>query len=73
MLVPLPEGRKIAKRALPPHYSSQGMQSPGGAVRYDDCKLLECCENGTVQPWWSRTPVLPATNNSSSSCANLRR
>lgn len=51
MLVPLPEGRKIAKRALPPHYSSQGMQSPGGAVRYGDCKLLECCENGTVQPW----------------------
>ena len=48
MLVPLPEGRKIAERA--PHYSSQGMQSPCGAVRYGDCKLLECCENGTVQP-----------------------
>ncbi len=32
-----------------PHYSNHGMQSPGGAVRAGDYKLLEYFENGTVQ------------------------
>ncbi|MEE2675740.1 MAG: sulfatase [Planctomycetota bacterium] len=32
-----------------PHYSNHGMQSPGGAIRVDDWKLLEYYENGTVQ------------------------
>jgi arylsulfatase A-like enzyme len=32
-----------------PHYSNHGMQSPGGAVRYGDYKLLEYFENNTVQ------------------------
>jgi arylsulfatase A-like enzyme len=32
-----------------PHYSNHGMQSPGGAVRQGDYKLLEYFENHTVQ------------------------
>lgn len=32
-----------------PHYSNHGMQSPGGAVRCGDFKLLEYYENNTVQ------------------------
>lgn len=51
-IVPLLEGGKIGKRALYwhfPHYSNHGMQSPGGAIRYGDYKLLEYFENGTVQ------------------------
>ena len=32
-----------------PHYSNHGMQSPGGAIRLGDYKLLEYFENGTVQ------------------------
>ncbi len=32
-----------------PHYSNHGMQSPGGAVRSGDFKLLEYFENNTVQ------------------------
>jgi arylsulfatase A len=32
-----------------PHYSNHGMQSPGGAVRLGDYKLLEYFENGSVQ------------------------
>jgi arylsulfatase A-like enzyme len=32
-----------------PHYSHHGMQSPGGAIRSGDYKLLEYYENGTVQ------------------------
>jgi arylsulfatase A-like enzyme len=32
-----------------PHYSNHGMQSPGGAVRAGDYKLLEYFENDTVQ------------------------
>jgi arylsulfatase A-like enzyme len=32
-----------------PHYSNHGMQSPGGAVRAGDYKLLEYFENNTVQ------------------------
>lgn len=32
-----------------PHYSNHGMQSPGGAIREGDYKLLEYFENGSVQ------------------------
>jgi arylsulfatase A-like enzyme len=32
-----------------PHYSNHGMQSPGGAVRQGDYKLLEYFENDSVQ------------------------
>ena len=32
-----------------PQYSNHGMQSPGGAVRLGDFKLLEYFENDTVQ------------------------
>ena len=32
-----------------PHYSNHGMQSPGGAVRSGDWKLLEYYENNSVQ------------------------
>ena len=32
-----------------PHYSNHGMQSPGGAVRVGDYKLLEYFENNSVQ------------------------
>jgi arylsulfatase A-like enzyme len=32
-----------------PHYSNHGMQSPGGAVRCGDYKLLEYYENHTIQ------------------------
>lgn len=38
-----------------PHYSNHGMQSPGGAVRAGDYKLLESFENGTVQLFHLRT------------------
>jgi arylsulfatase A-like enzyme len=32
-----------------PHYSNHGNQSPGGAVRSGDYKLIEYYENGTIQ------------------------
>lgn len=32
-----------------PHYSNHGYQSPGGAIRSGEYKLLEYYENGTVQ------------------------
>ena len=32
-----------------PHYSNHGQQSPGGAVRSGDYKLIEYFENGTLQ------------------------
>lgn len=56
-LVPLLKGDKeradrIASRAIYwhwPHYSNHGAQSPGGAMRYGDYKLIEYFENNTVQ------------------------
>ncbi len=56
-LVPLLNGEnagtaKIRDRAIYwhfPHYSNHGAQSPGGAVRYGDYKLLEYYEHNTVQ------------------------
>ncbi len=52
-LVPLLEGTPTLGRPAIfwhfPHYSNHGQQSPGGAVRAGDYKLLEYFENGTVQ------------------------
>lgn len=52
-LTPLLKGEnKIDREAIFwhfPHYSNHGMQSPGGAVRSGDYKLLEYFENNTVQ------------------------
>ena len=56
-LVPLLKGERkkadeIGRRAIYwhwPHYSNHGAQSPGGAVRYGDYKLIEYYENNTAQ------------------------
>ncbi len=52
-LVPLLSGgNKISRDAIYwhfPHYSNHGLQSPGGAIRSGDYKLLEYYENNTVQ------------------------
>lgn len=56
-LVPILEGedqgaKEIEDRPLFwhfPHYSNHGAQSPGGAVRYGDYKLIEYYENNKVQ------------------------
>ena len=32
-----------------PHYSNHGMQSPGGAIRLGDYKLIEYFENNSFQ------------------------
>lgn len=51
-IVPLLKNKKIKDRPLFwhfPHYSNHGMQSPGGAVRYGNYKLIEYFENNTVQ------------------------
>ena len=52
-MVPLLRGEKQVDREAIfwhfPHYSNHGMQSPGGAVRSGDYKLLEYFENNTVQ------------------------
>ncbi len=51
--VPLLKGEtKLDREAIYwhfPHYSNHGMQSPGGAVRSGDFKLIEYFENGTLQ------------------------
>ena len=49
---PLVKGETMEKGPIYwhfPHYSNHGMQSPGGAIRDGDFKLLEYFENGTVQ------------------------
>lgn len=52
-LAPLLEGKGSVDRDAIywhfPHYSNHGMQSPGGAIRAGDYKLLEYFENGSVQ------------------------
>jgi arylsulfatase A len=51
-IVPLLEGNEMERGPIYwhfPHYSNHGMQSPGGAIRYGDYKLLEYYENGTIQ------------------------
>ncbi len=51
--VPLLKGKnKLDRDALYwhfPHYSNHGRQSPGGAIRKGDYKLIEYYENYTVQ------------------------
>ena len=51
-LVPALKGQALEHEPIYwhfPHYSNHGMQSPGGAVRSGDYKLLEYFENNTVQ------------------------
>jgi arylsulfatase A len=52
-IVPLLKGEKTINRDAIywhfPHYSNHGMQSPNGAVRYKNWKLIEYYENNTVQ------------------------
>ena len=52
-ITPLLKGKEAINRKAIfwhfPHYSNHGMQSPGGAVRYGDYKLIEYYENNTVQ------------------------
>jgi len=51
-IAPLVRGKDINDRAIYwhfPHYSNHGMQSPGGAIREGDYKLLDYFENGTAQ------------------------
>ena len=52
-IVPLLKGeQKLDRDAIYwhfPHYSNHGMQSPGGAIRSGDYKLLEYYENYSVQ------------------------
>jgi len=50
--VPLVRGKKMTRGPIYwhfPHYRNHGMQSPGGAIREVDYKLLDYFENGTVQ------------------------
>ena len=50
-LVPVLKGETL-DRALYwhfPHYSNHGLQSPGGAIREGQLKLLEYFENGSIQ------------------------
>ncbi len=49
---PALEGKRFERGAIYwhfPHYSNHGMQSPGGAIRLGNFKLLEYFENDTVQ------------------------
>ena len=51
-LVPALAGKPFERGAIYwhfPHYSNHGMQSPGGAIRLGDYKLLEYFENGSIQ------------------------
>ncbi len=51
-LVPLLKGEEMDRGPIYwhfPHYSNHGMQSPCGAIRHGDYKLLEYFENNTVQ------------------------
>lgn len=45
-----------------PHYSNHGMQSPGGAIRCGDYKLLEYFENHTCQLFNLRTDLAERHN-----------
>jgi arylsulfatase A len=52
-IAPLVQGEKELDREAIywhfPHYSNHGMQSPGGAIREGDYKLLDYFDSGTVQ------------------------
>jgi arylsulfatase A-like enzyme len=57
---PLVKGRSLDRGPIYwhfPHYSNHGMQSPGGAIRDGDFKLLEYFENGTVQLFNLRSDI----------------
>ena len=60
-LVRLLEGKdKLDREAIYwhfPHYSNHGMQSPGGAIRKGDYKLLEYYENNTIQLFNLKTDI----------------
>tara|TARA_R110002049_G_scaffold285698_4_gene466919 strand:- start:22241 stop:23818 length:1578 start_codon:yes stop_codon:yes gene_type:complete len=60
-LVPLIKGGETLQREAIywhfPHYSNHGMQSPGGAIRAGDFKLIEYFENGTVQLFHLRDDI----------------
>lgn len=46
------QGKMLKDRALYwhfPHYSNHSLESPGGAIRYGDYKLIEYFENNTIQ------------------------
>ena len=50
--VPALKGETFERKAIFwhfPHYSNHGMQSPGGAIRLGDYKLLDYFENNSVQ------------------------
>ena len=50
--VPALKGKPFERGAIYwhfPHYSNHGMQSPGGAIRLKDYKLLDYFENNTFQ------------------------
>jgi arylsulfatase A-like enzyme len=52
--------QKLARDAIYwhfPHYSNHGMQSPGGAVRSGEYKLIEYYENNTVQLFNLKTDI----------------
>lgn len=60
-IVPLLKGEdKLDREAIYwhfPHYSNHGMQSPGGAVRCGDYKLIEYYENNTIQLFNLKTDI----------------
>lgn len=50
--VPALQGKAFRRGAIYwhfPHYSNHGAQSPGGAIRFGNYKLLDYFENGSVQ------------------------
>jgi len=75
-IVPLLKGKdKLDRKALYwyfPHYSNHGMQSPGGAIRCGDYKLLEYYENNTVQLFNLRTDIGEQHDLSSSKPEKVR-
>ena len=60
-IVPLLKGEDNLEREAIywhfPHYSNHGKQSPGGAIRCGDYKLLEYFENNTVQLFNLKTDI----------------
>ena len=59
-LVPALRNQRLNREAIYwhfPHYSNHGMQSPGGAIRMGDYKLLEYFENDSVQLFDLKTDI----------------
>jgi len=69
-IVPLLKGeQKLDRDAIYwhfPQYSNHGMQSPGGAIRMGDYKLLEYFENNSVQLFNLREDIGEQTDISES-------